>query len=351
MKTTFLTLCAFILLFTCFKANATIWRINNNGFTANFTSLQSANDDNKVSNGDTIHLEGSPIVYSSARISKKLIIIGPGYFLIENSNSSYSKLQAQIFGVSFNTGSDGSQLLGVFVGGTSAGIDIYVTNIVLKRCRIDYSIFLAPERSDITIVQNYFYGSSTSSVLTYTSGGFPTNVVFNNNICQKTLILPDGNAYTLAECKNNVFDCPAISGSPSIKMNVGSFENNILKTTNATVNINTLTNNNVAYNIGTSVNNQFGTANNNIVVANIANLFVDPATNSPDGDYQLRPGSAGSNNGSDGTDRGAFGGLAITNRYTLSGLPPIPVIYNITTTGVTTSSSPLSVTITAKTVQ
>lgn len=106
----------------------------------------------------------------------------------------------------------------------------------------------------------------------------------------------------------------------------------------------------MSYNIGASAT-QFGTANNNIAVANMDNLFVDAATNSPDGDYQLKPGSAGSNNGSDGTDRGVFGGLAITNRYTLSGLAPIPVIYKIITPGVTTPAGDLKVTIMARTIK
>ena len=71
--------------------------------------------------------------------------------------------------------------------------------------------------------------------------------------------------------------------------------------------------------------------NNNIVITDISTLFVDPSTNTTDGHYQLKPGSAA---GADGTDRGAFGGLAVTNHYTLSGLAPIPVIYNISTSGV-----------------
>ncbi len=348
MKTKFLCLFTFISFFAFQKANATIWRVNNNGFSANFTSLQEANDDNNVLNGDTIHVEGSPIDYSGASISKKLIIIGTGFFLSENPNTSSNLLEAIILDIQFNNGSAGSQLIGIHLK-SSNGIYISVSDILIKRCKIDANIRLIDQLSDIIITQNFFAGQSTSSSISPSSNGFPANVVFNNNICQKTLILPDG--YTLSECRNNVFDCPAISGEPSIKMLVSSFENNILKTTNATADINKGTNNNVSYNIGTSANNQFGTAKNNIVVANMANLFVDAAANSPDGDYQLKPGSAGSNNGSDETDRGVFGGVAITNRYTLSGLAPIPVIYKIITPSVTTQSGDLQVTIQARTIK
>lgn len=339
------------------KANATIWRVNNNGFSANFTSLQDANDDNNVINGDTIHVEGSPITYQHAKINKKLIIIGPGYVLNENPNTSNNLLQAQINGgFDFLKGSEGSQLIGVYVGGgTFYGIHIFASDITIKRCRTDYNVYLNDGISDIQIINNFFYNSGqylTLSAITTSSVGFPADVIFNNNICQRVLIAEYccNATYTLLECRNNVFDCPAISGEPSIKMLVGSFENNILKTTNATVDINNGNKGKVSYNIGASAA-QFGTANNNIVVANMTNLFVDAATNSPDGDYQLKLGSAGSNNGSDGTDRGVFGGTAISNRYTLSGLAPIPVIYKIISSGVTTPAGDINVKIMARTIK
>lgn len=128
-------------------------------------------------------------------------------------------------------------------------------------------------------------------------------------------------------------------------MNVGSFQNNILKNPSAIVNINNGTNLNVSFNTAASPN-QFGTTNNN-VVADMTTLFVDPALNSTDGDYQLRPGSAP---GSDGADRGAFGGVIVQNRYQLSGLAAIPVIYEIQTNGVATPTG-LPVTIKARTIQ
>ena len=81
----------------------------------------------------------------------------------------------------------------------------------------------------------------------------------------------------------------------------------------------------------------------------MTNLFVQTGTD--DGKYQLKANSAGSNNGSDGTDRGAFGGAVASNRYTLSGLAAIPVVYNLTTSGVATSASGLSVTISARTIK
>ncbi len=335
-----------VAAFTGPVAEATIWRVNNKGFSATFTTLLAANNSNLVQPGDTIHLEGSSDVYDRTTLNKRLTVIGPGYFLNENPATSSNVLEAMLSSIGFAAGSEGSQLIGVYVSG-SFGVNIIASNITIKRCRINSAIGLDRGLSNIQIIQNFFANTTnTSSVLNPSSFGFPTNVIFNNNICQRTLVLDPG--YTMLECRNNVFDCPAIANQPSIRMNVGSFQNNILKNPNANVNINGGTNLNVSYNIGGSPN-QFGTANNNIVVDMTA-LFVDPATNTTDGDYQLKPNSPGSNNGSDGTDRGAFGGLSVTSRYTLSGLAPIPVIYEINTSGVAGPNG-MNVSIKARTIK
>lgn len=357
---------AIATLFSLQQANAKIWRVNNNsnyngtslwgdnfGGTATFPvfkQIGNANSSNLVAGGDTVYVEGSTINYDAATITKKLTIIGPGYFLNENPRSSNDVLQAALAYITFSTGSEGSQLLGMYVYYVY-GITINVSNILIKRCRIDASIGVSYNISDITIVQNYFANTtSTTSAVGVSAYGFPTNFIFDNNICQRTLLLYYGaTTYTVLECKNNVFDCPSISGSPSIRMNAGNFQNNILKTAAATANINGGTNLNVSYNISSSATGQFGTANQNIVVADMTQLFV--ASGTSDGKYKLKVSSPGTGNGSDGTDRGAFGGAAVGNRYTLSGLAPIPVIYGISTSGVATVADGLSVTISARTIK
>ncbi len=334
----------------------TLWGDNLGGTSSNpvFAELMEVNSSNLVSVNsiDTVHLEGTNIPYDPVNLTKSMIIIGSGYFLTENPNVSNTVSESELYAISFDLGSDGSQLIGVHVGDNPNGIGIYVSNILIKRCKIDYSVLISPSHSimNITIVQNYFPNTSrsTSSAILTNPTIFPTNFVFDNNICEKPLLL-SGNitVYTVEECNNNVFDCPAISGKPSILMNTTSFKNNILKTPSATVNINAnVVSSDVSYNTSASATNQFGTTNNNIVITDMSTLFVDPSTNTTDGRYQLKPGSAA---GADGTDRGAFGGLAVTNHYTLSGLAAIPVIYNINTSGVGTSG--INVSIKARTIK
>lgn len=372
MKKTLLFI-GFAIMVSLFTQNAQakIWRVNNTsnydgttlygdnlGGTIDnpvFAQLTDANGSNLVSaNGiDTVHLEGTNIPYNGLSLTKSMIIIGSGYFLKENPNVSNTVLESILGYIKFNSNSSGSQLIGVHVGVTNYdGITINVSNILIKRCLIDNSVNVYYGISDITIIQNYFSNTAndnSSAIFADNSNGFPTNFIFDNNICNRILWFATSatNVYNAEECNNNVFDCPSISGSPSILMNTTSFKNNILKTPSATVNINSkVASSDVSYNIGSSATNQFGTTNNNIVITNMGTLFVDPSTNTTDGRYQLKPGSAA---GADGTDRGAFGGLAVSNHYMLSGLAPIPVIYNIATSGVGTSG--INVSIKARTIK
>jgi hypothetical protein len=359
------------LLLSYLPVDAKVWRVNNvsnyNGTTLYgenlggtqtnpvFAQLNQAVTTNFVLAGDTVHLEGAVAAYSTVNITKRLIIIGPGYLLDENPNSSNTLLEAKLGAIDFNSGSSGSELIGVSVVGSTSSIDIAtgVSNITIKRCRIDYDIFVGFNNTDIFILQNYFSNitNSQNSAIATTTSGFPSNFIFNNNIVRRTLLLFNSTTtYTAAEVKNNIFDCPAIANEPSIRFNTGSFQNNILRNPAAAANVNNNNSVNVAFNVSSSNTNQFGIANNNIVVTNINSIFVDPVTNSSDGDYQLLSSWATTNPGADGAPRGAFGGASPTRRYTLSGLPPIPVIYDISTSGVAGPGG-LQVTIKAKVVQ
>ena len=367
MKTTYFFLLTMLMgAFATRQAEAKIWRVNNTaigpyganvGGNVNFPVFKQpgdANLSNLVNNGDTLHIEGSADVYATAIITKRLTIIGPGFFLSENPAVANTVLDARIQRIDFNLGSAGSQLIGMHIirGLLNEGINISVSNILIKRCKLSNEIDIISGQSGITISQNFF--DKEQSTLNIISNDLlisyvaPKNLIFNNNICQRTLVLRAD--YTFLECKNNVFDCPAIANQPSIQLTTNSFQNNILKTTGALVNINNNSNLNVSHNISASAAGQFGTANNNIVVTDFTTLFVDPATNTTDGDYQLKPNSPGSSNGSDGADRGAFGGLSVASRYTLSGVAPIPVIYEINTSGVAGPNG-MNVSIKARTIK
>jgi hypothetical protein len=340
----------------------TLWGDNLGGTQSNpvFKQLQQANDANSVNQGDTIHVEGAVNVYNNADISKRLILIGPGYFLNENPNTSNALLEAVFSQITFNQSSNasGSSLMGFCLTGfRGVWISQGINSITILRCKIDGEIFVGHNNMDIFVLQNYFTNiqNPAGGVIFRNSNGFPSNFIFNNNIVRGVILLTAGNSsgaaiYSAAEIKNNIFDCPTIAGGPSILLNTGSFQNNILKNPAAAANVNNNNSVNVSFNVSSSTNNQFGTANNNLVVANINSIFVDPVTNTTDGDYQLLSSWATANPGSDGAARGAFGGASPTRRYTLSGLAAIPVIYDINTSGVAAPTG-LQVTIKARVIQ
>ena len=352
---------------------AKIWRINNHsnydgstlwgdnfGGTAAypvFAQIDQAVAFGIVNAGDTLHVEGSTTVYSFATITKRLVIIGTGYFLTDNPNTSNNVLATKLARIAFNAGSENSQLIGVDMvsAGNSFDRDVYinVNGITVKRCRIEGQVVFGFPLSDVYIIQNFFPNTVVSNAINTNGNSFftpPTDLVFNNNICQKTLTwgTPIANPTTMwpiLQCNNNVFDGPDNLANPNLAFSTSEFKNNILMPTNAKVNISASAGN-VSYNIGT-LSTQFGAADNNLVVPAITTIFVTSA--SPDGGYQVADGTVADNSGSDGTDRGAFGGTAVISRYTLSGLAAIPVVYEITTPGATSTTLP--VTIKARTIK
>ncbi len=357
-----------VLLFSAMAEAQTTWRVNNQsnydgatlfgdnyGGTPSFpvfSEIDEAMAYPDVVDGDTLHIEGSTIDYANATITKQLIIIGPGYFLSENPKVSNNTYDAKIGWMSFESGSEFSQVIGmnVDITGNSNTGTIYadVNEITIKRCRIARDIQFATQLSGFYILQNFFTDvSDTNAFSLGVNSSFvpPQDVIFNNNICEKTLIWSNSRwTGTLLECNNNVFNGPA--NELNLEFNAGSFQNNILRAPGITANINSGTNNNVQFNT-VSLSSVFSGTAENLWVPNMATLFV--ADDTTDGNYQLQAGSAGNAAGSDGAERGAFGGVVPTNRYNLSGLGAIPVIYELVTTGVSEAGTGLPVSIRART--
>lgn len=99
--------------------------------------------------------------------------------------------------------------------------------------------------------------------------------------------------------------------------------------------------NNLSHNIAN--NSLFGSENNNQTNVPISEIFI--VSNSQDGKYQIKEGGAADGKGRDGVDIGPFGGA---KPYKLSGLPDIPVIYQLSTGGVANSAGKLPITIKVK---
>lgn len=333
---------SFLLLNT---VSAKIWRINNSGVPADFTSPQTANNSGSVLAGDTLHIEPSGASYGTLTLNKQLIIIGNGYLLGTLGSNANPDLQANpatslFTTVLFNTGSNGSVLEGVTLSSTLT-VTNGASNIIIRRNRLN-NITLG-SCSNVQVVQNYIDMSTTASI----NG--------------------DGNPATNLQINNNVIANVISQGSTSN----GDFMNNIMASVSS-FSVNNLTNfrvwNNVLVNSSTvnltscdsrsniSVGGQFGTLNGNQSSITMSTVFEDVANTNPgfseDSRWQLKTGSpaigTGWNGVSTGGDCGVFGSAATGTAYVLSGISNVPSIYKLAApTTVTTNT--LNITISTKT--
>jgi hypothetical protein len=303
-------------------------RVNNNaGADADYATLQAANDN--ASDGDTIYMEGSTTAYGDADISKKLTIIGPGYFLSENDSTQANSLEAKIGQIKFNAGSAGSVITGIV---SDNYIYIYVDNIALTRCKLN-SIFFNADIDNILVLQNY-----VNNILSVS--GKITNGIISNNIVANQISCSSTSGPL--QITNNVITY-VTGGYVPINVYNSSIANNI--TCNSTNKINENTGNTITNNIiaaaGTNANgNQY-----NVVMTNVFVDFNSTLGYSTDGKWQLKTGSPAIGAGVSGVNCGVFGGVS---PYVLSGVPNLPHIYQATIAGTAYSDAGLSCTIKIK---
>ena len=351
MKNLFATIAIICLLSTI--ANAKIWRMNNNTsltplITTDFlptVNLQQAHDSAKVQNGDTIHLEQSTVNYGSCVFTKRIILIGSGYFLNETNpntqvNTSQNSLVTQLQFT--NPGCAGSQVLGL----EFTGICYFATsNLTMRNCRVP-NIYLGSSTNicdNITIAQSFITNSSyTWCILDNGATAKCSNLRITGNIVS-------GNYYGISLganwggiMKNNIFYgavTPVLVYNMYVVNNIFSAPANVA---------NAFYNCVVEYNLG-STNMLINTATRSNTVLGPGNLinptlgFVVAGTT--DGLYQLQPSSPAKATGKGGVDMGAFAG---DYPYRLSGLAPIPNIYQLSIAPIAPAASTMSVTVSSK---
>jgi len=174
----------FITLFVIFSISATtafakIWTVDNNiGGTGDFTTLQAAHDG--ASDGDTLHVTGSPTNYGDLTLIKKLYLYGTGYFLGENPNTQAKSVSSIIEQVVFKSGSEGSVISGFIITNDSYAVYIDTNNITIKRNFLSYSIRITSGIINVKICQNYM-GGNTSSTISIDIGANCDNITILSN--------------------------------------------------------------------------------------------------------------------------------------------------------------------------
>lgn len=316
-----------------FNAQAKIWRINNNpGITADFSTFNGAATSATVLAGDTLYLEASPTNYGtgSFNLTKRLVVIGLGYFLDPTNTSTPANtgLQAatsnsrlEFFRIA--DGSNGSKFIGVhFTSGPYLSASANPYNLVFEKCfGVSFFSYLEANATynNITIKKCFFQSTGLSAA----AGATITNFTCENNVFWGSNINLPNLSGTNNIIRNNSFP----SSGASVISNA-YVANNIFGTGSEC----TFTNCTIKNNLFQINQTLPPTATANQVNVNMTNVFVGGSTGSLDSRVVLKAGSpaigAGLTVGAVvSPDCGAFGA---TDPYKLSGIPNIPSIYSLT---------------------
>lgn len=319
-----------------YNAMANVFRVNSSLATdvnqKLFNTINEANNSALVAEGDTLMIEPSATEYISASITKRLVLIGPGYFLEENPQTQASLLKALVRNINITATAPGTILQGLnFAGGnTNYAPDIRANNVIVMRCYMPYAISLIGTLKDVQIIQNYFVGIPVSVGNT---GYTFSNVVLSNNFIGGTINITSNNNRIFSAVENNIF------AGNNVTLTTNIFRSNIIISSSATVNV---ASQNIQNNL--TAGGQLGTANGNQTYTP-ASLFAGAAGNSTDGQYKIQSSSSYLTAGYGGTQPGIFGGVF---PYILSGIPPIPAIYGFTSNAYANQQDGLPVNIKVK---
>lgn len=322
---------------------AKIWIVDSNPGSASkdFVNLQEAHDG--ASAGDTLYLIGSGVSYITTKvtINKRLIIIGPGYFL--NNPETQVSLAAAFLrlatdpcnvGVEFAVGSEGSVLMGTQHAGS---ISILTNDIMIKRnlfygngesCSPHFRIRISG--SSVSILQNYVAPNQGSTSI-QVNPGYNT-IRINNNFLQTAVFDVVNSSGSSGELVNNNFAGLVKADNTLVQNNIFLIPPGFANTFNNCV---------VRNNITTG--NTLPSGDGNILLVPQANIFV--GTGTIDGQWKLKDDSPAIGTGFEGVDMGMFGG---DEPYVLSGIPPIPTIYQLNAPAVGEKNTGLPITIKAK---
>lgn len=347
-----------LLALTCALLNsqnslAKIWRVNNNpGVAADFTDLAAAHAG--AASGDTIHLEGSPTSYGNVTFTKKLVVLGPGYFLDEHPNTQALQQSAKAGSITFHNGSQGSVLMGLDL--PNGNISVQTDNIVIRRNK-----FTSPA--------NGIYDFYTGIINIYDhneNGAIPSNnIIVSQNYGVKVAV---HRASTGILITNNYLADNGHSGDNSTSNVLWTHadaiilvQNNIFRRGKITAYNSNFTNNIMMFgqfegtgnlssnNIGNGT--QFGTANGNQSNIVMTNVFVGAGAGIPsDTKWKLKAGSPAIGAGYGSTaqnpiDCGMFGG---PNYYVLAGQPPMPAVYAFEVQPIGSNTDPIDVKVKVK---
>lgn len=306
-----------------------ILRVNNNvGVNAPYTTISAAIAAAGVN--DMIMVEGSILVYDNITVTKKVNIVGPGYFLSENLNLQGSPSSASLSTVSLGAGSDGSSFYGLNITG-GIGMSSTVNNLTISNCR------LGGFQSNVSGNNYFISGCYITGNVIFSNLSNNTGVILSNNYMGGfgqgggSLVTLTHNVIGLGisaafncDIRNNIF-----MGTSFLSLNGSVIKNNVFTVTQASL-----------AGAGAAVDNT------NVFSALPANLFIGLTGNTTDTQWRLKAGSPAIGAGISGEDCGMYGG---NTPYRPSGIQlGQPTINSFTTPASVQQNGTLNVKVSAK---
>lgn len=274
----------------------TNWYIDNRpGTIADFRNLSQAI--NATKSGDTLYIAGSNTLYTGGIIDGLRVIIGPGYFLEENPNTQFNTQPAEINFLDLSATADGSKVYGIStqslrLNNQSSSAPDTLKNIVIEGNRLQVLGF-NDKHLNITVKGNIISNLQFASTTVQNVNRSYDDFTVTNNIIDTVNTFFDIISTDKSSLNNMVFDYNNIRFI-SDSINDLNFSNSIIGVEGSGANT---FENNIAFDEG---------------------LFTNSSGNfTIDNDYIPIDGNL---------PQGAFAG---ENPYKLSGLPPVPSIYNI----------------------
>ncbi|HTE34571.1 MAG TPA: hypothetical protein VK666_29535 [Chryseolinea sp.] len=337
------TLITVLVLISVFPTLGKIYTVSNMpNSPGEYTSITIAMGPATI--GDTILVHGSSINYGPLYISKSgIVVIGAGHNPDKQFPYTTNFTDIDVYG-------NNVQLIGVIAN----SIQVAQSNFTMRRCKILGSSSFPGVRmgglpdKNVLLESNVFVGGQPNIAI---FAGGTDIVVIRNNVFSDFLDLRGGAISSQILIANNLF----LKGPYAFSyITYVTISNNIFYGSSPSLPSSATLNllNNISFQCQF---NAFATGPNINAAGNLEN--VDPLfVNYPGGgvafsnlhDYNLAPGSPGIASGSDGTDRGLYGGFGTI--FSMRGEPPIAEIKSVAITSPTTVApgGTLTVTITSK---
>lgn len=363
------TMLSILAIVMAMNVNAKVWRVNNRpNMDPDFTTLQAAID--SAAWGDTLHIEPSPTSYGNGTFAKKLTVIGAGYWHAENDSTQFYREESEVAILTFNAGSQGSSVSGLYVYGGNFGsqqnwklIAINTDSITIQRNRIygfveeyytysGFTIHINGNYSGIIIEQNWIesriydtnsYGVGNGTICGIYHSGITNNTIIRNNFIRSSTATSWG-GYRSIQCTqnnstSNLFISNNVIWGPIITYYTNHVNNILLE---GTYNVGTgdITNNNLCNATQYPITGQYNLNNKQNVTMD--SVFVN-STKYVDNGYFLKEGSPAIGAGLYGGDCGVFGQDSFSNPYVLSGISAIPAIFDVAVKPMGVSTIPVTI--------